>query len=74
MSLTVGLTILAMIMLTAVFAAYELAQSPGHEREAYEQLHGLYDSGEQQRLPTLLRRLKELEIKLDIPPDQRIPD
>ena len=40
----------------------------------YEQLRGLYDSGEQQRLPTLLRRLKELEIKLDIPPDQRIPD
>jgi hypothetical protein len=56
------------------FAAYELAQSPGREREAYEQLRRLYDRGEQERLPTLLRRLKELEIKLDIPPDQRIPD
>jgi hypothetical protein len=56
------------------FAAYELAQCPGREREAYDQLHALYDSGEQERLPTLLRRLKELEIKLNIPPDQRIPD
>ena len=56
------------------FAAYELAQCPGREREAYDQLHMLYDSGEQERLPTLLRRLKELEIKLNIPPDQRIPD
>jgi hypothetical protein len=56
------------------FAAYELAQCPGREREAYDQLHALYDSGDQERLPTLLRRLKELEIKLNIPPDQRIPD
>jgi tetratricopeptide (TPR) repeat protein len=56
------------------FAAYELAQCPGREREAYAQLRTLYDRGEQERLPTLLRRVKELEIKLDIPPDQRIPD
>jgi len=56
------------------FAAYELAQCPGREREAYAELRALYDRGEQERLPTLLRRLKELEIKLDIPPDQRIPD
>jgi len=56
------------------FAAYELAQCPGHEREAYDRLHALYNSGENERLPTLLRRLKELEIKLDIPSDQRIPD
>lgn len=55
------------------FAAYELAQCPGREREAYEQLRTLYDSGEQERLPTLLRRLKELEIKLAIPPEQRVP-
>src|SRR3954468_21622435 len=26
------------------FAAYELAQSPGHEREAYEELRRLYDA------------------------------
>jgi hypothetical protein len=56
------------------FAAYELAQSAGREREAYDKLHALYDSSEKEHLPTLLRRLKELEIKLDIPLDQRIPD
>jgi hypothetical protein len=56
------------------FAAYELAQCPGREQEAYDRLHALYASGEKERLPTLLRRLKELEIKLDIPSDQRIPD
>ncbi len=55
------------------FAAYELAQCPGREREAYSQLRALYDRGEQERLPTLLRRLKELEIKLDIPPAERVP-
>jgi hypothetical protein len=56
------------------FGAYELAQCPGREREAYEQLHTLYHSSATERVPTLLRRLKELEIKLDIPADQRIPD
>jgi len=56
------------------FAAYELAQCPGREREACDQLRALYDSGERERLPTLLRHLRELEIKLDIPPDQRISD
>jgi hypothetical protein len=56
------------------FAAYELAQCAGREREAYGQLRALYDSGEKERLPTLLRQLKELEIRLDIALDQRIPD
>jgi len=56
------------------FAAYELAQSPGQEQRAYDLLHALYQSGERERLPTLLRRLKELETKLNIPSDQRIPD
>lgn len=55
------------------FAAYELAQCAGREREAYDRLRALYDSGEQERLPTLLRRLKELEIKLDIPLERRVP-
>ena len=55
------------------FAAYELAQCPGREREAYNELRTLYDAGEQERLPTLLHRLKELEIKLEIPPEQRVP-
>src|SRR4051812_27422725 len=56
------------------FAAYELAQCPAREREAYEQLRALYDRGEGERLPTLIRRLKELEMKLNIPPVQRIPE
>jgi hypothetical protein len=56
------------------FAAYELAQCGGREREAYGRLRALYDSGEKERLPTLLRHLKELEIRLDIALDQRIPD
>lgn len=56
------------------FAAYELAQCPNREREAYHQLRALYDSGKTERLPTLLRHLKELENKLDIPLDERIPD
>ena len=56
------------------FAAYELAQCPGREREAYGQLHALYHSGEKERVPMLLRRLKDLEIKLDIPAEQRIHD
>ena len=59
---------------TKRFAAYELAQCAGREQEAYTQLHALYHSGERERVPTLLRHLKELEIKLDIPSDQRIPD
>jgi hypothetical protein len=56
------------------FAAYELSQVAGCEREAYERLHGLYDAGESERLPTLISRLKFLEEKLDIPHGQRIPE
>jgi hypothetical protein len=54
------------------FAAYELAQCPGHEREAYELLRALYLRGEDEHLPTLLRRLAELQEKLDIPPAERV--
>jgi hypothetical protein len=56
------------------FAAYELSQCQGRGREAYDQLHCLYAIGENERLPTLVRRLKDLEIKLDIPLEERIPD
>src|SRR6266536_2594141 len=56
------------------FSAYELSYCEGREREAYERLRSLYDEGEQQRLPTLIARLKFLEDKLTIPQDQRIPD
>jgi tetratricopeptide (TPR) repeat protein len=56
------------------FAAYELSYCEGREQEAYQELRRLYDMGEQERLPTLIRRLKFLENKLNIPQDQRIPD
>ena len=56
------------------FAAYELSQVPGREREAYGALRALYDKGPHERLPTLLKRLKFLEEKLDIPLQERIPD
>jgi hypothetical protein len=56
------------------FAAYELSHCEGREKEAYERLRYLYDLGERERLPALLHRLKEMEIKLDIPLAQRIPD
>ena len=56
------------------FAAYELSHCEGRESEAYDQLHALYAASASEQLPTLIRRLKDLEIKLDIPLDQRIPD
>ena len=56
------------------FAAYELSYCEGRENDAYAELRRLYDLGEQERLPTLIRRLKVLENKLNVPPDQRIPD
>ena len=55
------------------FSAYELSYCEGREWEAYERLRRLYDEGEQERLPTLIKRLKFLEDKLKIPPDERIP-
>src|SRR5204862_8073252 len=39
------------------FSAYELSYCEGREREAYERLRSLYDEGEQERLPTVLKRL-----------------
>ena len=56
------------------FSAYELSQCEGREREAYERLRMLYNEGEKERLPTLIKRLKFLEEKLAIPAEQRIPD
>jgi len=54
------------------FAGYELAKCPEHEREAYDLLKRLYDKGPQERKPTLINTLKELEKKLDVPEAQRI--
>jgi uncharacterized protein HemY len=56
------------------FAAYELSYCEGREAEAYERLRQLYVLGEKERLPTLIARLKFLENKLNIPPEQRILD
>lgn len=55
------------------FAAYEMSYCEGREQEAYERLRALYLAGEQERLPTLIKRLKYLEEKLSIPPPERIP-
>jgi tetratricopeptide (TPR) repeat protein len=56
------------------FSAYELSYCEGREGEAYDRLKRLYDEGEKERLPTLTTRLKFLEGKLNIPPEERIPD
>jgi hypothetical protein len=54
------------------FSAYELAQCPGHEREAYDKLVELYNRGEKEHLPTLLKWINTLQDKLNIPADKRI--
>ena len=53
-------------------AAFRLTECPGHEREAYEKLVALYKMGEQERVPTLKTKLREMEEKLSVPPEQRI--
>lgn len=54
------------------FAAYEMAQCPGREQEAYERLLSYYKRGESEWLPTLLRHLSELQEKLNVPQEQRV--
>jgi hypothetical protein len=54
------------------FAAYELSHSPGHEREAYDELVRLYKMGQKEWLPTLLQRIDDLQVQLNIPAAQRI--
>ncbi len=53
-------------------SAYELAKVPGREQEAYERLRSLYLEGEQERLPNLLRLLRQLEEKLAVPEASRV--
>jgi hypothetical protein len=55
------------------FAAYEMAKVPGREREAYDTLMALYRQGKKQQVPSLLAKIRDLENKLNIPADQRIP-
>ncbi len=54
------------------FAVYQLEKCPGHERQAYDMLVALYHEGKQERVPTLLTDLDELQNKLQIPPAERI--
>lgn len=56
------------------FHGYFLADCPGKEREAYDFLTKLYRQSEQQRLPTMIVKIKQLEQKLDIPLALRIPE
>jgi hypothetical protein len=56
----------------ARFAGYELSKCPGREREAYDLLKKLYEKGPEERKPTLITTVKELEKKLDVPPQDRI--
>lgn len=53
-------------------AAYHLSYIPGREQEAYDRLAAYYKMGVNERLPTLLLRLKYLEDRLNIPPAQRV--
>src|SRR5437016_10810094 len=55
------------------FSAYELSECEGREREAYERLRRLYEEGPRERLRNLIKRLKFLEDKLEIPQEQRTP-
>ncbi len=56
------------------FSAYELSYCEDRRSEAYQRLRQLYAAGENERLPTLISRLKFLEDALNVPLDQRIPD
>ena len=53
-------------------AAYQLAKVPGMEREAYDRLAKYYKMGEREHLPELLNDLLNLEVKLNIPPAERV--
>jgi hypothetical protein len=54
------------------FAAYEMFDCPGHEREAWQMLRKLYDMGPGERLPSLETKLKAIEEKLQLPAEQRV--
>lgn len=53
-------------------AAYELAACPGQERAAYEKLRAIYLLGEDERKPRVRTLINELELKLNIPPADRL--
>ena len=53
------------------FAAYELSECPGREREAYDALVALYREGPEHHKPTLLGHLSRMETKLGISSEAR---
>ena len=54
------------------FVAYEMAEVPGREQDAYQRLLGFYNQGPSERLPSVIRILRELEQRLNVPSGQRI--
>lgn len=53
-------------------AAYELSYCPGKETEAYALLLKLYHKGKEEHTFRLLQRIKAMEEKLNISPEQRV--
>lgn len=56
------------------FYGYYLAECPGNEREAYEHLLKLYWEGKRNHLPTLIKKIVQLQETLDIPSPMWIPE
>ncbi len=54
------------------FAAYETARCPQKRWQGYKMLRDLYLKGKENRYPTLLSLLGELEEKLNVPKEQRV--
>lgn len=54
------------------FSAYELSYCEGREHEAYDRLRALYERGEKERLPRLIKQLRAMEERLNIPASERI--
>ena len=53
-------------------AAYELAACQGREREAYQKLRAIYSLGEEERMPSVISLINQLEAQLNIPAAERL--
>jgi hypothetical protein len=56
------------------FHAYQVAQIPGREAEAYKKLRDLYWIGGNNRSPTLINLVKKFEKRFNVPLMLRIPE
>jgi hypothetical protein len=54
------------------FALYQLAKCPGHEADTLRLLLELYHRGPQERTPSLLKLIEELQVTLNVPQAERI--